>query len=95
VQVEVLRIHVLRSLTRRLEGSLPGADGSIDKLLSSATEQLLGHVAMDAESATVTGGRPRVLAEYLYSRAATIAGGSAQIQRTIVAERLLGLPRGR
>jgi alkylation response protein AidB-like acyl-CoA dehydrogenase len=89
----VLRVHVLRSLTRRLGGSPPGAEGSIDKLLAGATEQILGHVGLDATSATVTGGRPGVLAEYLYSRAATIAGGSAQIQRTIVAERLLGLPR--
>ena len=84
---------MLRSLTRRLDGSAPGADGSIDKLLSSATEQLLGHLALDADSGAFTGAEPAALAEYLYSRAATIAGGSAQIQRTIVAERLLGLPR--
>jgi alkylation response protein AidB-like acyl-CoA dehydrogenase len=94
VQVEVLRIHVLRSLTRRLDGGAPGADGSIDKLLSSSTEQLLGHASLDADPGTLTGDAPGALSEYLYSRAATIAGGSAQIQRTILAERLLGLPRG-
>ena len=36
-----------------------------------------------------------VLFDYLYSRAASIAGGTSQIQRSIVAERLLGLPRAR
>lgn len=36
-----------------------------------------------------------ILFDYLYSRAASIAGGTSQIQRSIVAERLLGLPRDR
>jgi alkylation response protein AidB-like acyl-CoA dehydrogenase len=93
VQVEVLRAHVLRSLTARLHGGAPGSEGSIDKLLSSTTEQVLGHAVRDADPRVLLGDDPAALAEYLYSRAATIAGGSAQIQRTIVAERLLGLPR--
>jgi alkylation response protein AidB-like acyl-CoA dehydrogenase len=74
----------------------PGAEGSIDKLLATRVEQLLHHVAADLHGADpLTGARPDVLADYLYSRAQSIAGGTSQIQRTIVAERLLGLPRGR
>jgi alkylation response protein AidB-like acyl-CoA dehydrogenase len=94
VQVAVLRAHVLRDLSARSDGTAPGPEGSITKLLATRTEQRLHHVAMDlAGSAPLVGDRPDVLAEYLYSRAASIAGGTSQIQRTIVAERLLGLPR--
>ncbi|MCB1261409.1 MAG: hypothetical protein KDB33_13640, partial [Acidimicrobiales bacterium] len=72
----------------------PGAEGSVDKLLAARVEQLLHHVALDLHAAPLVGRADDVLGEYLYSRAATIAGGTAQIQRTIVAERLLGMPRG-
>jgi alkylation response protein AidB-like acyl-CoA dehydrogenase len=94
VQVDVLRAHVLRSLTRRLDGSLPGAEGSIDKLLGTATEQRLARLALDLDAGALTGERATALSDYLYSRAASIAGGTSQVQRTIIAERLLGLPRG-
>ena len=94
VAVAVLRAHVLRSLSARGDGRPPGAEGSIDKLLATRVEQLLHHVAADLHGADVlTGARPDVLADYLYSRAQSIAGGTSQIQRTIVAERLLDLPR--
>ncbi len=96
VAVAVLRAHVLRSLSARVGGGAPGAEGSIDKLLATRVEQLLHHVAADLHgSDALTGARPDVVAEYLYSRAQSIAGGTSQIQRTIVAERLLRLPRGR
>ena len=96
VNVAVLRAHVLRDLSARTEGIAPGAEGSITKLLGTRTEQLLHHVAMDLTApAPLLGKRADVLGEYLYSRAASIAGGTSEIQRTIVAEHLLGLPRGR
>ncbi len=94
VHVEVLRAHVLRSLSARGDGSPPGPEGSIDKLLGTRTEQALHHAAADLHgTAVVTGEAAVVRSEYLYSRAASIAGGTSQIQRTIVAERVLGLPR--
>jgi alkylation response protein AidB-like acyl-CoA dehydrogenase len=96
VRVTVLRAHVLRDLSARAEGSLPGPEGSITKLLASQTDQLLHHASMDLVTpAPLTGDRPDVLAEYLYSRAASIYGGTSEIQRTLVAEHLLHLPRGR
>jgi alkylation response protein AidB-like acyl-CoA dehydrogenase len=96
VYTEVLRLHVLRSLSHRSAGDSPGPESSVDKLLSTRTEQLLHQVAMDVHGAApLLGGRGEVLFDYLYSRAASIAGGTSQIQRSIVAERLLGLPRAR
>ncbi len=96
VAVQVLRAHVLRSLSARADGTPPGPEGSIDKLLSTRVEQLLHHVALDVYGPdALTGTEPGVLAEYLYSRATSIAGGTSQIQRTIIAERVLGLPRVR
>jgi alkylation response protein AidB-like acyl-CoA dehydrogenase len=94
VQVEVLRLHVLRSLSERVRGKLPGPEGSIDKLLMSETDQLLAHTRMYLlGSAPLLGDAPGDLHSYFWSRAATIYGGTAQIQKSIVAERVLGLPR--
>jgi alkylation response protein AidB-like acyl-CoA dehydrogenase len=95
VDVEVLRVHVLRSLSRRSAGLASEVDASVDKLLMVRTEQALGHAVLDLHGAGVlTGEEPEALHDYLWSRAASVYGGSAQIQRTIVATRLLGLPRG-
>ena len=95
VDVEVLRVHVLRSLSRRTAGLASEVDASVDKLLMVRTEQALGHAVLDLHGAGVlTGEEPEALHDYLWSRAASVYGGSAQIQRTIVATRLLGLPRG-
>ncbi len=94
VDVEVLRLQVLRALSRRAKGQGSEAEASIEKLLMTRTEQGLAHAAMDLlGSAPLLGDEPAVLHEYLWSRAASVYGGSSQIQRTIVANRLLGLPR--
>jgi alkylation response protein AidB-like acyl-CoA dehydrogenase len=95
VDVEVLRVHVLRSLSRRTAGLATEVEASVDKLLMVRTEQALGHAELDLHGAGVlTGEEPEALHDYLWSRAASVYGGSEQIQRTIVATRLLGLPRG-
>lgn len=94
VQIEALRIHVLRSLTTRARGESLGPVGSVDKQLMSSTEQALHRTLMD-----LLGAEPLLddgnewLHDYLYSRAASIYGGTAQIQRNILAQRVLGLPR--
>jgi alkylation response protein AidB-like acyl-CoA dehydrogenase len=94
VDVEVLRLQVLRALSRRAKGQGSEEEASIEKLLMTRTEQGLAHAAMDLlGSAPLLGDEPAVLHEYLWSRAASVYGGSSQIQRTIVANRLLGLPR--
>jgi alkylation response protein AidB-like acyl-CoA dehydrogenase len=93
VAIEVLRLHTLRSLSARLDHP-PGPEGSVDKLLMAATEQNLARTAMDlAGPSALVDDADNWFADYLYSRAATIYGGTAQIQRNIIAEHCLGLNR--
>lgn len=95
IHVEVLRLQTLRSLSRRARGEAPGPEGSIDKLLMARTEQALLHLALDIIGPAAlerTGPGDPWFGAYLYSRAATIYGGTAQIQRNILAGRILGLP---
>jgi alkylation response protein AidB-like acyl-CoA dehydrogenase len=95
-----LQLHALRARSRNTQhrladGATLGAETSIDKVLVAAGEQatydaarrlLPGIIEVDD---TVAGELWRV--EYLYSRAATIYGGTAEVQRNIIARRLLEL----
>ncbi|MEY2471285.1 MAG: hypothetical protein QOK28_614 [Actinomycetota bacterium] len=87
VEVEMLRAHVCRRLSDQLDGVTHGPAGSIDKLLMTATEQTVGHAAL------AIGKDDASLSTYLYSRAQSVMGGASQIQRNLVATRILGLPR--
>jgi alkylation response protein AidB-like acyl-CoA dehydrogenase len=93
--VEVLRVHSLRSLSIRLHHGADGPEGSVDKLFLARTEQELHRLALDAVGASALMGEGDWLFDYLFSRAATIYGGSSQIQRNILAERALGMPVSR
>jgi alkylation response protein AidB-like acyl-CoA dehydrogenase len=87
VEAEMLRLHVWRRLSEQLDGIVHGSDGSVDKLLMTWTEQTVGHAAL-----AVTGtGDPELLGAYLYSRAQSVMGGTSQIQKNIIASRILGL----
>jgi alkylation response protein AidB-like acyl-CoA dehydrogenase len=91
--VEVLRLHTLRSLSARVERP-PGPEGSIDKLLGAKVEQDLLHAALKVVGgACLVDTRDDWFSHYLYSRAATIYGGTAQIQRNVLADHCLKLPR--
>jgi alkylation response protein AidB-like acyl-CoA dehydrogenase len=87
VQTEMLYTHVRRRLSERLDGVAHGPEGSLDKLLMTETEQAVGHAAL-AEAGTAD---PELLSAYLYSRAQSVMGGTAQIQKNIIASRILGL----
>ena len=93
VELETLRLQVLRSTCRRLDGSAPGPEGSLDKLLMTRAEQLLNHALLDLAGPEGVLGEGELWANYIWSRAQAIFGGSRQIQRDIVAQRVLGLPR--
>ncbi len=93
VELEALRLQVLRSTSRRLDGSAPGPEGSLDKLLMTRAEQRLNHVLLDLAGSGGVLADSDLFQHYLWSRAQAIFGGSRQIQRDIVAQRVLGLPR--
>jgi len=87
VQAEMLRLHVRRRLSEQLDGVTHGPQGSLDKLLMTWVEQSVGHAAL-----AVSGTRdPELLSAYLYSRAQSVMGGTSQIQKNIIASRILGL----
>jgi alkylation response protein AidB-like acyl-CoA dehydrogenase len=101
IDVEIFRLHNERTLTRLTRGDEIGPESSLVKLFWTAMSQrlhetaaaLLGAEALlvEGDERAVDGGRwPRGL---LASRANSIMGGTSEIQRTVVAERLLGLPR--
>lgn len=89
-------------LVRRLAaGDSIGPDSSIDKLLFTRAEKDVSDLILDLNRLTMIGGDAAseeaeldtARAEWWYSRAATIMGGTAEIQRGIVADHILGLPR--
>jgi alkylation response protein AidB-like acyl-CoA dehydrogenase len=93
---QVMRAHALRSMA----GGEPAAgDASVQKLLWSHWHQGLGELAMEVlgPPSMTARAQPYDLDDWqrlhLFSRADTIYGGSSEIQRTIIAERVLGLPR--
>jgi len=92
IEVEMLRLVGYRSLTRLLRTGEPGVESSIEKVLGSETDQRLQELAME-----VLGPHGLVAGEFghawLYSRSETIMGGTSEIQRNVIATRILGLPR--
>lgn len=89
------RARSLATQRRLHAGGTLGAETSIDKILIATAEQAVFDLAADGLAEAVALGDDAVAArwrsEYLYSRAATIYGGSSEIQRNIVARRLLDL----
>jgi alkylation response protein AidB-like acyl-CoA dehydrogenase len=100
---EALRLTSLRHLTKQLKGSPPGPEGSMDKLFWSEMFQRMLEVAMSVAGpySQLAAGDPHAPMQghwphmYLYSRGRTIAAGSSEIQRGIIAQRVLGLPKDR
>ena len=102
IECEAFKYTRLRSLTRQLRGEPPGPEGSILKLTGSelgvkvadAAGELLGmHVLVNQASDTVPDA-PRWFNRVLAARQYTISAGTSEIQRNIIGERVLGLPKG-
>jgi alkylation response protein AidB-like acyl-CoA dehydrogenase len=93
VELSVLRLHNWRTLTRLGRGLEPGAESSWVKLAWTDMTQHLSDVALliEGPAAPLTGRWQR---QWLWSKAASIAGGTSEIQKTIIGDRILGLPRG-
>jgi alkylation response protein AidB-like acyl-CoA dehydrogenase len=103
IEVEAMRLNGYRGMTRMLRGEEPGPEGSINKLMWSEVNQRLTETAMevlgprgllagDDESGTDAG---RWSYSFLRARANSIEGGTSEVLRNILAERVLGLPKSR
>jgi len=92
VESEMLRLHVRRRLSDRLDGIVHGPEGSVDKLLMTWAEQTVGHAALSIGGVGAIGPDDTLVKVYLYSRAQSVMGGTSQIQRNLVASRILRLP---
>jgi alkylation response protein AidB-like acyl-CoA dehydrogenase len=102
IDVKALQVTRLRGLTRRLRGEPPGPEGSILKLFGSElalriadfSSTLLGPYATVDASTEAVPDAARWHHRVLGARQYTIAGGTSEIQRNIIGERVLGLPKG-
>ncbi|HUC38389.1 MAG TPA: acyl-CoA dehydrogenase family protein [Acidimicrobiales bacterium] len=92
VRLVVLRTHNWRTLSRLARGEPPGAESSWVKLTWSEMTQRLSRTGLDVLGARSPGSGPWQR-QWLWSFAASIAGGTSEVQRNLVAERILGLPR--
>jgi 3-oxochol-4-en-24-oyl-CoA dehydrogenase len=92
---QALRLLGLRQASRAVSGAVPGPEGNLAKLVTAEHGQRIGQVALDLTGADgVTGVEPEAAHTYLVSRCFTIAGGTSEIVRNVIGERILGLPRG-
>ncbi len=91
IEIEVLRHHATRTMSAFLNGGKVGPESSGVKLLMARAEQKLGLAALDVLGEANAGEFWHE--RYLYSRAASVYGGTQQIQRGIIADRVLSLPK--
>jgi alkylation response protein AidB-like acyl-CoA dehydrogenase len=93
ITLRVMRYHALRTLPMLEHGTL-GPPTAIHKLLWASFHRALGELAIDVLGpAGIAAGDDRFTRLFLYSRADTIYGGSNEIQKNVIGEQALGLPR--
>jgi alkylation response protein AidB-like acyl-CoA dehydrogenase len=101
VELRVLRLQNWRTLSRLAKGVEPGPESSVTKLAWTDMTQSMSARALDVVGpaaplwwdAAENPGGGFWQRQWLWSKAASIAGGTSEVQRTIIGERILGLPR--
>lgn len=94
IEETAMRVLNLRQATRAVLGAGPGPEGNVTKLLSAEHAQRVSELALQlAGTAAVMGDAEAIGHQYLLDRCLTIAGGTSEITRNVIAERILGLPR--
>ena len=92
IELQALKLTNYRSLTTLMQTGIPGPEGSVSKLHWSEQNQRLTKLAMEILEGEDDGYWRH---QQLRSRGNTIEAGTSEIQRNIIAERVLGLPRSR
>jgi alkylation response protein AidB-like acyl-CoA dehydrogenase len=103
VDLEMMRFTAYRTFSKILKAGNPGPEGSLSKLAWSELNQRMMELVMSLEgpASQLMRGSPHAVEggrwqhHFLRSRANTIEAGTSEIQRNIIAERVLGLPRAR
>jgi alkylation response protein AidB-like acyl-CoA dehydrogenase len=101
IEVETMRLNAYRGLTKTMQSGIPGPEGSLGKWQWADINQDLTELALEIEGAyaVLARGSEHAVAGgawqygFLRSRANSIEGGTTDILRNIIAERVLGLPR--
>jgi alkylation response protein AidB-like acyl-CoA dehydrogenase len=95
IEGEVLRLNAYRGLSATMRTGVPGPEGSLGKWHWSEINQSLTELAMDIAGPRAMLGEDAWTYRFLRARANSIEGGTTEILKNIVAERVLGLPRMR
>jgi len=103
IEAHIFRLIGLRNLTSAQQGRAPGAEASMTKLYWSEMDKRLQETAVGLQGpyGALAPDSPFAIEEgrwqygWMWAQAETIYAGSSEIQRNIIAERVLGLPRGR
>jgi alkylation response protein AidB-like acyl-CoA dehydrogenase len=101
IEAETMRLNAYRGLTKTMQSGIPGPEGSLGKWQWADINQRLTELALDIEGAyaPLDRGAEHAVANgawqygFLRSRANSIEGGTTDILKNIIAERVLGLPR--
>lgn len=101
VEIEVMQANGTRTLANMADGKVPGPESSIEKIFWSELDKRFRETALDLLGPgghlvrTAPGARTEVdwVREFLWSRAGTIYSGSSEVQRNIIAKRVLNLPQ--
>ena len=102
MRVDVMRLNNYRAMTTEVRGRPPGPDASLDKLYWSETnkwmqemgQEMLGPLSQLDPASPYYPTSVNLQRSFLWSRAETIFSGTSEIQKNIIGERVLGLPRG-
>lgn len=101
IRVEIMLLNLYRGITSRLRGQPPGPEASLDKLYWSEMDKWMQEIGMELQgpySQLMRESKHAISGDWQYSflrsRAGTIYSGTSEIQKNIIGERVLGLPKG-